>query len=62
MALLQIHCWYVNPASYSEVFVNAGFTSKAALVATMGTGLVNWISAIPALYTIDVSLKRAIPS
>ncbi|WAQ91775.1 hypothetical protein PtA15_15A167 [Puccinia triticina] len=45
----------VNVIAYysSQVFIEAGFTRKDALLTTMGTGLVNWVFAIPALYTID---------
>jgi len=50
----------VNVIAYysSQVFIEAGFTRKAALLTTMGTGLVNWIFAIPALYTIDTFGRR----
>ncbi|KAI9617784.1 hypothetical protein H4Q26_012648 [Puccinia striiformis f. sp. tritici PST-130] len=50
----------VNVIAYysSQVFIEAGFNRKAALLTTMGTGLVNWIFAIPALYTIDTFGRR----
>ncbi|EFP79174.2 uncharacterized protein PGTG_05495 [Puccinia graminis f. sp. tritici CRL 75-36-700-3] len=50
----------VNVIAYysSQVFIEAGFDRKAALLTTMGTGLVNWIFAIPALYTIDTFGRR----
>ncbi|KAH9814224.1 hypothetical protein DFH28DRAFT_972700 [Melampsora americana] len=50
----------VNVIAYysSQIFVEAGFERKAALLTTMGTGLVNWIFAIPALYTIDTFGRR----
>lgn len=50
----------VNVIAYysSQVFIEAGFTRKQALLTTMGTGLVNWVFAIPALYTIDTFGRR----
>ncbi|KNZ45076.1 hypothetical protein VP01_850g3 [Puccinia sorghi] len=50
----------VNVIAYysSQVFIEAGFGRKAALLTTMGTGLVNWIFAIPAMYTIDIFGRR----
>ncbi|KAG0144642.1 hypothetical protein CROQUDRAFT_134230 [Cronartium quercuum f. sp. fusiforme G11] len=50
----------VNVIAYysSQVFTEAGFTNKQALLTTMGTGLVNWVFAIPALYTIDTFGRR----
>ncbi|WAR62578.1 hypothetical protein PtB15_15B164 [Puccinia triticina] len=50
----------VNVIAYysSQVFIEAGFTRKDALLTTMGTGLVNWVFAIPALYTIDTFGRR----
>lgn len=43
----------VNVIAYysTTIFLQAGFTRTAALLVTMGTGLVNWIFAAPALYT-----------
>jgi len=56
---MQQFCGFNIMGYYSaEVFVEAGFDPKAALLATMGTGLVNWIFAIPALYTIDTFGRR----
>ncbi|WAQ91774.1 hypothetical protein PtA15_15A166 [Puccinia triticina] len=50
----------VNVIAYysSQVFIEAGFSRKDALLTTMGTGLVNWVFAIPALYTIDTFGRR----
>lgn len=41
-------------AYYSTaIFETAGFTRPDALLVSMGTGITNWIFAIPAIYTID---------
>lgn len=50
----------VNVIAYysSQVFVQAGFSVKTALLTTMGTGITNWLFAIPALYTIDTFGRR----
>ena len=37
----------------SAIFVQSGFTRKNALLVSLGTGVVNWLFAIPAIYTID---------
>ena len=43
----------VNVIAYysTTIFLQAGFSRTAALLVTMGTGLVNWLFALPALYT-----------
>ncbi|KAA1129411.1 hypothetical protein PGTUg99_032672 [Puccinia graminis f. sp. tritici] len=50
----------VNVIAYysSQIFIDAGFGRKDALLTTMGTGLVNWVFAIPAMYTIDTFGRR----
>ncbi|EFP79170.2 uncharacterized protein PGTG_05491 [Puccinia graminis f. sp. tritici CRL 75-36-700-3] len=50
----------VNVIAYysSQVFIEAGFGRKDALLTTMGTGIVNWVFAIPAFYTIDTFGRR----
>ncbi|KAI7938352.1 hypothetical protein MJO28_015272 [Puccinia striiformis f. sp. tritici] len=50
----------VNVIAYysSQIFIDAGFGRKQALLTTMGTGLVNWVFAIPAMYTIDTFGRR----
>lgn len=40
------------------IFQQAGYTRDEALLFTMGTGLVNWLFAIPAIYTIDTFGRR----
>ncbi|TEB24574.1 hypothetical protein FA13DRAFT_1305986 [Coprinellus micaceus] len=42
----------------SSIFVNAGYTSKQALLASWGFGLVNWLFAFPAVWTIDTFGRR----
>ena len=48
----------VNVIAYysTTIFLQAGFSRTSALLVTMGTGLVNWFFAIPALYTSALSL------
>lgn len=57
--LMQQFCG-VNVIAYysSQVFVEGGFSRKNALLTTMGTGIVNWLFAIPALYMIDTFGRR----
>jgi len=42
----------------STIFVNAGYSSTSALFASWGFGLVNWVFAFPAVYTIDSFGRR----
>ncbi|KAF8970958.1 sugar transporter [Flammula alnicola] len=42
----------------STIFVKAGYTSKQALLASWGFGLVNWVFAFPAVWTIDTFGRR----
>ncbi|PGH14762.1 hypothetical protein AJ80_05806 [Polytolypa hystricis UAMH7299] len=50
----------VNVIAYysSEIFLEAGYTHKAALAASFGFGVINWLFAIPAIYTIDTFGRR----
>ncbi|KAI4091215.1 MAG: hypothetical protein LQ344_004207 [Seirophora lacunosa] len=44
---------------YSTViFQDSGFNRNNALLVSMGTGIVNWLFAIPAVYTIDTFGRR----
>lgn len=46
-------------AYYStQIFINAGFSRTNALLVSLGTGVVNWLFAIPAVYTIDTFGRR----
>ena len=38
--------------------MNAGFERSNALLVSLGTGVVNWLFAIPAIYTIDTFGRR----
>lgn len=40
------------------MFKDASFTQSQALLASMGGGLINWLFAIPAVYTIDTFGRR----
>ena len=42
----------------STVFANAGYTEEQALLASWGFGLVNWLFAFPAVWTIDTFGRR----
>lgn len=37
----------------STIFAEAGYSTKQALLASFGFGLVNTVFAVPALFTID---------
>ncbi|KAK1754591.1 hypothetical protein QBC47DRAFT_384385 [Echria macrotheca] len=56
---LQQFCG-INVVAYysSEVFLDAGFSEVSALAASLGFGLINWIFALPAFYTIDTFGRR----
>lgn len=42
----------------SKIFVEAGFSTSNALLASLGTGIINWLFALPAFYTIDTFGRR----
>ena len=42
----------------STIFSDAGYTQKQALLASWGFGLVNWLFAFPAVWTIDTFGRR----
>jgi hypothetical protein len=50
----------VNVIAYysSEIFLQANFSQISALSASLGFGLVNWLFAVPAVYTIDTFGRR----
>jgi MFS family permease len=50
----------VNVIAYysSEIFVEANFPEQQALAASLGFGIVNFLFAIPAFYTIDTFGRR----
>ncbi|CAM1509478.1 Fc.00g032170.m01.CDS01 [Cosmosporella sp. VM-42] len=50
----------VNVIAYysSEIFLDAGFDEKSALAASLGFGIINFLFAIPAFYTIDTFGRR----
>jgi sugar porter (SP) family MFS transporter len=50
----------VNVIAYysTSIFVESGFTRSRALLVSLGTGAVNWLFAIPAIYTIDTFGRR----
>lgn len=50
----------VNVIAYysTSIFKDAGFSQSKALLASMGGGLINWVFALPAVYTIDTFGRR----
>ncbi len=50
----------VNVIAYysSNIFSSSGFNNVQALLASFGFGLINWIFAFPAVYTIDTFGRR----
>ncbi|KAH6665393.1 sugar transporter family protein [Halenospora varia] len=50
----------VNVIAYysTQIFIDANFTRSNALLVSLGTGIVNWLFAIPAIYTIDTFGRR----
>ncbi|RXW19746.1 hypothetical protein EST38_g6115 [Candolleomyces aberdarensis] len=42
----------------SSIFVEAGYSSRSALLASWGFGMVNWLFAFPAVWTIDTFGRR----
>ncbi len=50
----------VNIIAYysTEIFIQGGFEEQAALAASLGFGVVNWLFAIPGMYTIDTFGRR----
>jgi len=56
---MQQFCGVNAIAYYSVViFQDSGFDRSQALLVAMGTGIVNWLFAIPAFYTIDTFGRR----
>lgn len=50
----------VNVIAYysTQIFIDAQFSRREALLVSMGTGITNWLFAIPAIYTIDTFGRR----
>ncbi|KIV94884.1 hypothetical protein PV10_02605 [Exophiala mesophila] len=50
----------VNVIAYysTQIFMDSGFDRRQALLVSFGTGVTNWLFAIPALYTIDTFGRR----
>lgn len=42
----------------SQIFLDGGFSPISALSASLGFGIINWLFAIPAIYTIDTFGRR----
>ena len=52
----------INAIAYysSNIFAESGFSPTDALLATWGFGMLNWLGALPALYTIDKFGRRTL--
>lgn len=50
----------VNVVAYysTQIFLDAGFPEVNALAASLGFGVINWLFALPAFYTIDTFGRR----
>lgn len=50
----------VNVIAYysTTIFTEAGYSIQSALLASMGTGILNWVFALPAFFTIDTWGRR----
>ena len=50
----------VNTIAYysTEMFIQSGFEEQPALAASLGFGVINWLFAIPGMYTIDTFGRR----
>ncbi len=50
----------VNVIAYysTTIFLDANYSESAALLASMGTGILNWVFALPAFFTIDTFGRR----
>ncbi|KAH8677374.1 hypothetical protein BX600DRAFT_408732 [Xylariales sp. PMI_506] len=56
---LQQFCGVNAIAYYStQVFLDSGFSATSALGASLGFGVINWLFALPAFYTIDTFGRR----
>jgi sugar porter (SP) family MFS transporter len=50
----------VNVIAYysTTIFTDSGYSIQSALLASMGTGILNWVFALPACFTIDTFGRR----
>ena len=50
----------VNLIAYysTNIFIDGGYSLNSALLASMGTGILNWVFALPAFFTIDKFGRR----
>lgn len=56
---LQQFCGINIIAYYSTtIFIDSGYSLSSALLASMGAGILNWIFALPAFFTIDTFGRR----
>jgi sugar porter (SP) family MFS transporter len=57
---MQQFCGVNVIAYYSSVIFtqDGGFTERAGILASLGAGIINWVFALPAVYTIDTFGRR----
>ena len=57
---MQQFCGVNVIAYYSSVIFtqDGGFTEQAGILASLGAGIINWVFALPAVYTIDTFGRR----
>jgi len=58
---LTVLAWIgINVVAYysTEIFLAAHFSEKSALVASLGFGVINFLFALPAFWTIDTFGRR----
>lgn len=59
---MQQFCGVNIIAYYSTtIFTNSGYSTNSALLASMGTGILNFVFALPAFFTIDTWGRRCVP-
>lgn len=61
ITLFRLRCGIIIIYFYSAtIFVEAGYSIKAALLASFGFGLINWIFSFPAIWVINFILSRPV--
>lgn len=60
--LMHTNSLTVNIIAYysTTIFISADYSNTSALLASMGTGILNWVFAVPALFTIDKWGRRSL--
>ncbi|KAL9599631.1 MAG: hypothetical protein Q9219_003715 [cf. Caloplaca sp. 3 TL-2023] len=61
--ILRSQCHRVRQLNHlvyysTNIFIRGGYSLNSALLASMGTGILNWVFALPAFFTIDKFGRR----